>query len=147
MYSPLYTRKITQLQEVHSSNIFLLGNIPQEELHKYYLLCDFVVVPSIAKEGLPKVVFEALIMGKPVIASDRGGITEFIHDNHNGVIIKDPVCKESIKTAILGSIKAQENLKKSALSNIYNVRSQLSAQSMAENFDKAFNELLENNES
>jgi glycosyltransferase involved in cell wall biosynthesis len=49
-----------------------------------------VVVPSIQSEGLPKVVTEALAMGKPVLASDRGGSFELIKPGKNGWFLEDP---------------------------------------------------------
>ena len=65
----------------------------------YYKLSDFIVLTSIGPEGLPKVVTEALAMGIPVIASDRGGTWELLREGKNGWKISDPVTPDTILTA------------------------------------------------
>jgi glycosyltransferase involved in cell wall biosynthesis len=59
----------------------------QPRLYEIYALSDFVVVPSIS-EALSLVVLEALRQGRPVIASDTGGIPEIIRPGYNGVLVR-----------------------------------------------------------
>ena len=84
---------IDELQRLASANldkIILAGNISQTEIPAWYRAADLVVVPSIQAEGLPKVVTEALVMGKPVLASDRGGTFELIKPGKNGWLLEEP---------------------------------------------------------
>lgn len=48
---------------------------------------DVVVLPSY-REGLPRVMLEALSMGKPVITTDTAGCRETVIDGHNGYLVQ-----------------------------------------------------------
>ena len=64
-------------------NVFLLGQIPLAwQLLEY---ADVFVLPS-NYEGLPMSIIEALAFGKPVVASNVGGITELL-DEQNGFAV------------------------------------------------------------
>ena len=53
-----------------------------------YLLADIVVLPS-RVDPVPFVMIEAGIFKKPFIGGNTGGITEFIEDGINGLLV-DP---------------------------------------------------------
>ena len=61
---------------------------------------DMIILPSIAKEGLPNVLLESMSMGTPVIASDLGGIPEVIIDGETGFLVT-PRDIDQLKDAIL----------------------------------------------
>jgi glycosyltransferase involved in cell wall biosynthesis len=48
---------------------------------------DLVIFPSIAPEAFPLSVLEAMSLGKPVIASDIGGVQEIIEDGVTGLLV------------------------------------------------------------
>lgn len=131
-----------ELNKLQSDNIVFLGTVTQGKLSEYYAICDFVVVPSIGLEGLPKVVTEALVMGKPVIASDRGGIVELVKDGENGIIIKEPVSPENIAMAIRKAIENYDLLSQTAAEQMKMNRSKFSSSMMAKQFDDIFKNYL-----
>ena len=57
------------------------------EINKYMNICDCLIACSY-REGLPLNVMEAMLCGKPVIASDNRGHRELIKDGINGFIVE-----------------------------------------------------------
>lgn len=56
------------------------------DLEDYVNICDLVVSASY-REGLPLNIMEAMICGKPVVASDNRGHRELIKNNQNGILV------------------------------------------------------------
>jgi glycosyltransferase involved in cell wall biosynthesis len=48
---------------------------------------DVVVLPSTGFESLPTVLIEACMLGRPVVASDVGGVTEIVTHNQTGLVV------------------------------------------------------------
>jgi len=82
-----------------SALIEFKGYIPfGSELFSEYLKSDVFVLPSLS-EGIPKVIFEAMAFGVPVITTDVGGITGVVVDHFSGLII-DKESARSIANAV-----------------------------------------------
>lgn len=47
---------------------------------------DIFVLPSLS-EGMPCVLIEAMMMGKPIVATSVGGVPEMIEDGYNGFLV------------------------------------------------------------
>ena len=67
-----------------SDHVALLGYTTQ--LEKYLQVCDLLLACSY-REGLPLNVMEAMLCGKPVVASNNRGHRELIHDDVNGFLV------------------------------------------------------------
>lgn len=57
-------------------NISYLGKIDQSKLPTYYSAADCLIVPSTSEEGFGRVIIESLACSTPVIAANRGAISE-----------------------------------------------------------------------
>ena len=80
----------------------LLGFLGREKIISYLSSCRFVIVPSICSENCPYSIIEALAAGKPVIATNNGGIPELVINNENGFIYEyDDIEELSKKMDIL----------------------------------------------
>ncbi len=55
--------------------------------------CDVLAIPSVAREGLPRVALEAMSQGLPVVASRVGGLPELVAAEVTGLLVppRDPV--------------------------------------------------------
>src|SRR5262249_29631056 len=66
------------------------GRRLHDEIPIWMSAADVFVLPS-RREGCPNVVLEALASGRPVVASNVGGIPELVHDaapSENGVLVE-----------------------------------------------------------
>ncbi len=59
----------------------------QRDVAPYYELFDALVLPS-ANEGTPVVAIEALAAGRPVVATDVGGVSDVVHDGVDGFLVR-----------------------------------------------------------
>lgn len=73
-----------------SPNVRFLGQIPAEELPRYYRHAVAVLVPSEGYEAFPRVVIEALSAGAPVVARGIGPLPELLAASGAGEIFSTP---------------------------------------------------------
>ena len=95
--APIFNTGITTEYEnkvkdevLKSNNKYIMaGYVPHSELYKYYNLANVVSIPSQVEDSAPLVVIESLVSGKPIIATDCGGIPEYTNSNCSILIKKD----------------------------------------------------------
>ena len=80
------------------------GSVANETLPVYFHQADIFVIPSIVdslgdQEGLPVVLLEAAACGVPFIATNVGGITDFVTDNETGLLV-EPKSVDQLADAI-----------------------------------------------
>jgi glycosyltransferase involved in cell wall biosynthesis len=83
--NPAFRERFERLLAVERDNVKFMGSYEREELPKLMARIDWVVVPSIWWETGPIVVWEAFQNGRPVIASDIGGMSEKVTDGVDGL--------------------------------------------------------------
>ena len=100
---PLLERLIAELGL--GRQVRLLGARPNPEVRALMARADTMVVPSVVArsgvtEGLPNVLFEAMALGTPVVASAVAGIPELVLDGETGLLApeQDPA---AIRDALL----------------------------------------------
>lgn len=75
------------------------GWLSHEKLDFFYRRCSLVVVPSIWPEPFGIVGIEAMAYGKPVVASEVGGISEWCLNKETGLLV-DPKNSEELGRTI-----------------------------------------------
>lgn len=73
----LYQDLTKMAQDLNLQDVYFLGNLPQAKLREIYNISDVSTVPS-RFEAFGLVAIEALACGTPVIASECGGIPDFL---------------------------------------------------------------------
>ena len=74
-----------QLKTVH-----FFGNVAQKELRSVYNIADVNLVPS-RREPFGLVAIEAMACGAPVIATNQGGLPDFVSEEVGGLVeVEDP---------------------------------------------------------
>jgi len=66
------------------NNVIFVGEVKPKEVIDYYSKADVFCRPS-RSEGFGNVFIEAMAMGVPVVATDVGGIKDFLEDGKNGL--------------------------------------------------------------
>jgi glycosyltransferase involved in cell wall biosynthesis len=71
-------------------NVTFLGSLPKRELQSLLSSVDMLVMPS-RDEAFGIVYLEAMALGKPIVASNKGGIPEVVKNGRNGILVElDP---------------------------------------------------------
>lgn len=86
-------------QESKVSNIHYLGKADNYDLPRYYSAADLVCIPSLSKEGSPRVVLEAISCGVPVVASSKVPFSKAIIEGEMGLSF-EPSVKDSISVIL-----------------------------------------------
>ncbi len=80
-------------------NYHRLPFLERSELLKYYLVCDWIVIPSFY-EGMPNVMLEAGGLKKPVLATAVDGMRDVIEHDVDGILFPPlnlPQCVQAIR--------------------------------------------------
>jgi glycosyltransferase involved in cell wall biosynthesis len=77
-----------------SDAVRFTGFVSAAELEALYRGCSLFVLPAVTDakgdtEGLGTVLLDAMTLGKPVIASNTGGITDIVQDRRTGLLVPE----------------------------------------------------------
>lgn len=105
-------------------SVVLMGPLPHERYIEYLSECSMFVMPSIlgakgveSTDGLPTVILEAMSMGKPVVATDAGAISEVVIEGVTGLMVPQHDAKslaDALEKLLL-NIEVRQNLGKNGL--------------------------------
>ena len=105
-----------------ADRVHFLGARAHDRLPAYLASADVFALPSVHaadgdKDGLPVTLMEAAACGIPVVASDIGGVSEFLAHGHNGLLVPpgDAAALASGLSKILSSPAVREAFAASAL--------------------------------
>jgi len=98
-YRDEFLKEVQSLGLNLDEDIYVLGNVEEDNIPSLYNAADVFVFPSI-KEGWGLVAFEAMAAGVPVIASGIEPITEYLVDEENAFLIS-PMDYEDLAEKIM----------------------------------------------
>ena len=117
-----------------------LGRVSRDRLPAVYASSTIVVMPSVFVEAFGKVGPEALSTGRPVIASDSGGIREWLQPGKNGLLV-DPGDVSQLREAMLSLLTDRDTLASMASYAPGSV-SDLSIEVHAERFERLLQDVV-----
>lgn len=86
----------------------------REDIPEILASLDIFILPSTASEATSQVIPQALAVGKPVIATNTGGLPEIIEDGITGLLI-EPGNHEAIACAVVRMAENKEEAEKMAV--------------------------------
>lgn len=95
-----YYKELAKISEKFKDRITFLGYVKHEEIKKLYSVSSVAVVPSIWEEPAGRVVLEAEAMEVPVIASNSGGIPEYVDKGSALIVDKDKFFIKNLSSSI-----------------------------------------------
>jgi len=118
-------------------NVMFLGW--RQDVSEIMSTFDIFVLPSL-NEGMGKVLVEAMALGKPVVASDVGGIPDLVTNHHNGLLVPPANVEglvESINLLLNDQAKRKEMGEKGK-----DVAADYSAEAMIRKIERLYDEIL-----
>jgi glycosyltransferase involved in cell wall biosynthesis len=111
----------------------------REDIEEVMQIFDILVLPSL-NEGMGRVVVEAMAAGKPVVASNTGGIPDLVKHGHNGLLVP-PGNEKALAASIRQLIDNPEKAKLMGQRGQV-LCDQFSSEAMVEKIDNLYQELL-----
>ncbi|MBI5195238.1 MAG: glycosyltransferase family 4 protein [Nitrospirae bacterium] len=102
---------------------------------------DIFILPSVASEATSQVIPQALAVGKPVIATDAGGLSEIIEDGVTGLLIP-PKDSGAIADAIIRMAKNKEEAEGMASRGRKKILEGYTFKKMIEDTEKVYYQVL-----
>lgn len=131
-----------------ADSVVFAGRAGDDELVKYYNLCDLFIMPSRMMEaegdveGFGIVYMEASRCGKPVIGGSSGGVVEAVLHGETGLLV-DPRSTESISEAVI-RIRSDKELAAALSSKGYQrARTQFGYKMITRGFDSIMTAIAE----
>ena len=113
----LYHKLINICKKLKLDNkVLFTGPLPREKALLFLRASDLLVLPSFS-EGFPLVILEAMAAQTPVIVSDFEGVTEYIRDGIDGLLVKRGDIKDLSRKVI--AVLSDKKLRKQLIYNAY----------------------------
>lgn len=68
-------------------NVHILQSWPHDAVMSAWSRCTIAVMPSVLPDACPTVTMEAMVIGRPVVASRIGGLSEIVVDGETGFLV------------------------------------------------------------
>ena len=119
-------------------NVIFTGKVPYDQVPKYYNIGDVFVNASVTEtQGLTFI--EAMAAEIPVVAKYAPNLSEFIHTNENGILVKKV---SDFKNAIVNVIE-NSNLRNTLISGGRKTANEYSVEVFGDKLEMLYSEIVE----
>jgi glycosyltransferase involved in cell wall biosynthesis len=136
--------KLKEELEAQISRLQLNGNVKllgfRDDVRTLLRIMDVFVLSSIS-EGLPLSVVEAMALSRPVVATRVGGMHEIVSDGSSGYLV-EPADSRALAEKICGLLRDKKLRGRMGREGYRIAREKFSLQSMVDNYQKLYEELL-----
>ena len=115
----------------------------REDVPQVLAVMDIFVLPTCYREGLGLAVIEAMAAGKPVVASNIGGISEAVEEGVNGILVP-PNDAKALANAVISLFEDKEKLVRMGNEGQRICREKFSAGEMVSKIEEVYESVLEN---
>lgn len=123
-----------------SGRITFLTSVRDRDLDAAYTEADVFVLPSLY-ESFGIVLLEAMAAGKPVVATDVGGVRETVEDRRTGIVVP-PADSEALSRAIQTLLRSPEQRSKLGREGEERVAEKYSWRSIADRTEAVYDDAL-----
>lgn len=123
-------------------SVEFLGWVP--DVLDFYRQVDVFAVPSIAAEGLPTTILEAMASGSIVVASDVGGAGEAIEHDESGFLVA-PGSAQCLAEQLEHVVRTHEHMPDVAIAARHRIETTFSTQRMVDSVLEQYHVLLSGN--
>jgi glycosyltransferase involved in cell wall biosynthesis len=131
--------------QAKAKNLGLSGSVQflgyRDDVADVINAADVVVLPSYC-EGLPRVLLEAGLVGKPVVSTKVDGIPELVIDGETGILV-EPGNREALTTAIISILQNPNRAKLMGETNRHRVLENYSSELMARGTEEVYRRVLQ----
>jgi glycosyltransferase involved in cell wall biosynthesis len=122
------------------NNVTFAGHQTREQLYEIYKKSSVVAMPSVWPEPFGKVGIEAMSVGRPVIASDVGGISEWLLSGETGFLV--PPADESALAEKIITLLSDKKLLQTMSVNARRQAENFSIEKHAQKIEKLYEEII-----
>lgn len=121
----------------YPKNVFFMGSLPNAGAYN-----DFVDLFMLSSnyEGLPMTIIEAMAFGKPVVASNVGGISEIVVNGENGYTVENSA--EAFVEKILYILEHEDVYNKFSKAALKRFQEDLTVKKMTDGYLRIYDEIV-----
>lgn len=115
----------------------------RQDIPRILALLDVFVLPSLS-EGLSMAILEAMVAGKPVVATDVGGNPELVEDGATGYLVPSQN-SQALADRVIALLMEQGRSLQFGKAGQLHARGQFSLQTMVQNYQTLYEQCMEAN--
>lgn len=124
------------------NSIKFLGEISHNIIEKEYKRSSIVIVPSVWPEPFGLIGPEAMSVGRPIIATNVGGIPEWLDDGRTGLLVP-PKDSDAIAEKVIYLLKRPKLMQKMGISGRKRVEKEFNIEDYAKEVENVYKKIIQ----
>lgn len=103
-----YMDEVKEVIRPFQNQVIFAGYVPLNQINRYYKAASAVVIPSVVEEAFGMAALEAMVMKKPLIVTDSGGLPETVDSKCAILVNKKTDFIEKLEEAVVRLYRNQK---------------------------------------